>query len=329
MGAASDLKASLWTISDSATCVATRDISKNSPVSGGGINVLALSRDGLHLAVAADSTVEIWRLPTLDGSSIRQEESGMLFCYAEFNFAGDKFLTVSRRYKCVVHVWTTESGVCEGSFKVPWMLKARFLDNNEILCLIEQFDGVSGSVGAMTLSISTGECSRRAAVGATTGNGITWEYIESNHAVIVAYKTTSGAEMIARWNLFNDAFEWQLTGCSDFKRFSCCPSVSFDGTRVAVCVEQLSGLTIDTLCTSSGNCLGTFNFAVNFNIFSIRFLPDDHDAVVFSCSQTKADGTSEVTLLSAYNILTDKCLWEMEVDCRAFAVQHPAYTVLM
>jgi WD40 repeat protein len=103
---------SLWDISSSPNCVATRTAP---PI----VDLLAFSRDGLYLAVASNTATEIWSVPSMEFvSCIRLEELDLTIRQIEFNHGGDQFLTFHFGASCLIQVWTTRGGVCEGSFEV-------------------------------------------------------------------------------------------------------------------------------------------------------------------------------------------------------------------
>jgi hypothetical protein len=148
-----------------------------------------------------------------------------------------------------------------------------------------------------------------------------WDYIETDHAVIVVHGTMSSKGMVGRWNLRNGALDWQIEG-SNQRGICCGPVVSGDGGRVAVCWAQLGELTLDILCTMSGDCTGTFPLVGCRGLPDVRFLPNDRDAVVVLWANTSK-------LLSVHNFVVRESSWGMEIGCDTMAVPCPTSTVLM
>jgi hypothetical protein len=161
-----------------------------------------------------------------------------------------------------------------------------------------------------------------------------WEYIDGGHAVIVAFAAGVGKKLVGRWNLGEEAFEWQ----HELNISTLCkPAVSSDGSRVAVCGNREFGCgnrefdASHVYCAVSGCLLGYFQLTCCCKFSQVRFSPNHEDSVVFSWEKVSTTGyyNTEKTFLSLHNFVTGECTWESEMDCYAVAVHNPMLTVLM
>jgi hypothetical protein len=291
------------------------------------IRALVFSRDGSYLAVATRHEVEIRTLPDLILlRSIRHVD--LLFCEAEFNHGCDKYLTVSydiRNRLYLIQVWITLDGVCVASCELPSSTSAHWLVNDQILYLVPHFASEPKYIEAVTLNISTGEQVRSAICARDSAySNLLWAYIEADHAVIVAhikYIKNSFTTIVGRWNLRDEAYEWQKERDVRFYKMF----YGSVGRRVAVYGADA----IDILCAVSGNSLRTITLAGCCVFFRLGFLPGRCDTVVFTWLQRPGYGNWPRNVMSAHNFLTNERTWEIEVDCGGFAVQDPMFTVLM
>jgi WD40 repeat protein len=314
---------SLWELTSSPTCVETCAAASALVVEG-----LMFSRDGLYLAIISRLVVEIWDVPSMKYvSCVQQEECDMRFQEVKFNYEGDKYLSVSYGHPSKIQVWTTVGGVCERSFPVPGIMTAHFMASNEILYLVAMFTSDAKRIEAITLNISTGERVHSSVTTSDAACGVlVWDYVEANNAVIIAHGIMDRTGMVGKWSLGDAALEWQIERHIEFWGTSCNPIVSSDGSRVAVFG---AGLTVDILCALSGRYLASVSLAGCCRRPHLKFHPIDRDVVVYTWRKLSLIGSSETSLMSVYNFLTNEHLWEVEVDCDAVAVRYPTCTLLM
>jgi hypothetical protein len=93
---------------------------------------------------------------------------------------------------------------------------------------------------------------------------VVYGYTETDHAVVVAYKTDHQQGMVGRRNLLDGAFEWRHVKSVVLKLEPCQQVVSFDGCWVAVCWGQ-DDVTVDIFCTVSGTCVATIRLTGCFS----------------------------------------------------------------
>jgi WD40 repeat protein len=320
---------SLWDVSGSPTCVMTRCMRGAATEDPEVIEFLTFSRDGGYLAVATGTNIEIWSLPNLNFvSSIRFDEESVSVVEVEFGCLGDKYLTVTHGDENKIQVWATYSGVCELTVDVPEDTLAHFLTTDEILYMVGKFD--EDMIEALTINIRTGECATSIIEARGAQYGVVWDYIEREHAVIVAHGAVDGTGCVGRWNLNEDAFMWRREGFDYVQGTSqaYAPLICSEGRRIVVyrCRDEF---TVDVLCTESGNSLGSFLLAGCRTIPQLRFLSGDYNAVIISWEKhARPDGTA-TSMMSIHNFLTNECTWEVEVDCGTIAIQPSVDTVLM
>jgi WD40 repeat protein len=318
---------SLWDISGSPTCVTTRSLSNLEPT-----KFLVFSRDGRYLAVATATHVEIWSLPNLEFvRSTRLVENDSNVFEVEFNYLGDKYLTVTHGdMNNKLQVWPTEGGVCELTIKVPDCTSAHFLASGEILYMVGNFE--EDEIEAYTVNTATGRRVRTTIRSSGDQYGsVLWDYIERAHAVIVTHKMANGTVCMGRWNFHDDAFMWRREGFKCFSPFEFHiyrPIVCSEGRRIVV-YGRLNDITIDVLCTESGASLGFFPLAGCRKVPALRFLPVDHHAAIISWVRSECPTAPETCMLSVHNFLTNERTWEEEVDCKVMAIQPSMGMVLM
>jgi WD40 repeat protein len=333
-------RVSLWDVTTSPSYIASRDAPLPKDRFSVPICDMAFSRDGLFLAVATEFAVEIWSVPDMGFvNAARQEDKPLSFDKVAFNYAGDKYLTVSsgKRMSTIV-VWAVETGMCERRIEAPYVASARFLATDEILFLIMWRRKKPQNIEAVVLNLNTLTAYRsRIQACGVAGDSMLWDYIEQDHAVVVAYEVEdadggNNKGGLGRWNLGNDTFEWRqerplyIQGTSSFSPE---PVVCSEGRRVAACGGRLPELTVDVLCTDSGNLLGTYLLSNCSGFPQLRFVPDNYDNIMIRWTKSTVGRPGWIKLLSVYNFVTKELSWETEFNSEEIAVQYPVGTVLM
>jgi hypothetical protein len=320
-------KVSLWNVSGSPKVVATRDLTSPASRLGNSINAMTFSPDGLYLAVMTQFVVQICSLPHLcvvHCIECGDDAYGSWFTEVQFNCIGDRCLTVSR-YRvshCKIRVWAPETGACVGLFCILPRCSARFLANNDILCIFSGQKNFEGSI----FNFNTGKCTSLVApsFGESLCNiSLQWGYIEAEHAVIVVVFPYHRSGMVRRWNLHEDVFRWQLElpACTDWEL-----AISPDGSRVAMCGWS-NRIYMRVLCAHSGCILHHVHITDFCDAARCRFLPGDHDAIVFSGIKSTEQNKN---ILTIYNFVTrETTTLETEEHDYEIAVQSPMCTILM
>jgi WD40 repeat protein len=311
---------SLWDVSDVPVCVATQSLSCVER-----IECLAISRDGLLLAVATASIVEIWRLPCM--TFLHRSHYDMcrtvITRHVKFNHGGDKYVTVTNGW---LRVWSVIDGTCEREIAVAGAEPYFLTDDDEVAFLYrrKEVDG-EYSVVIDVYSISSGD--RTSAVITSSvyvGPGAlarTWAMsvtcIAIEDSLIVAYMSVDEADHLGRWDTQNKCFRWKNR--SDFSNNL---TVSFDGTLVAVCSIGRSVISIDLLCAASGNRLRNLEAPVCGEICRpwFAFSPCNSDVILFGWPLIEENGASG--MFGSLDLLRAEATWQIKLPGPPkFAVQ--------